>query len=380
MSRLTPETLSSLIGDIYDCILNPDGWAAALARIAGVLDAAYATVSLSRVGDMHGLMAAHSPWDADMLRSLNQDYGVAGVPGLKEVVFGDCDTPISTLAFMSEDEFQRSEFYRNWVRPQGLRDGCVVKFVHTADRIGMLGVITRANRDIITADERRFIGLLSPHFRRAGLIGDLLNHERVQANVYRDVLDGLGSAVVLTNADGCIAYANAAAEAMFAALGPVTRSNGRIGASNPAMVAALATAIAQAATNETALGARGIGIPVSAPDAPPAVAYVLPLTQGTARAAFQPAVAAIFITTAISAAPAPEETLITLFDLTPAEARVMQRIGGGMAADAAAAGLGISANTLKTHLGRVFNKTGTSRQSDLALLVANIAPPLRLET
>ena len=380
MSQLSPEALSSIIGDVYDCILNPDGWVPVLTRIAGVLDAAYATVSMSRTGDMHGVMAAHSPWDASMLRILGQDYGVEGVPGLKEVVFGDCDTPRSTLADMSEADFQQTDFYCNWAKPQGLRDGCIVKFVHTADRIGLLGIITHASRDIISADERHFIALLSPHFRRAGLIGDLLNHERVQANVYRNVLDGLGSAVVLTDAEGRIAYANAAASAMFAAQGPVTRSNDRIAASNAATAEALASAIMSAATNEAALGARGIGIPVSAPDAPPAVAYVLPLTQGTARAAFRPAVAAIFITTAISAAPAPEDTLITLFDLTPAEARVMQRIGGGMAADAAAAGLGISANTLKTHLGRVFNKTGTSRQSDLALLVANIAPPLRLET
>jgi DNA-binding CsgD family transcriptional regulator len=301
---------------------------------------------------------------------------VEGVPGLKEVFFGDCDTPLSTMSLMSEDDFQDSAFYRNWARPQGLRDGCLVKFVHSADRIGLLGVITSASRDVISAEERRFLGLLSPHFRRASLISDLLDHERVAVSAYREALDGLGSAVILTDAQGAIAYANRAAETMMRVRRPIAAIGGRIAAGNPAMSDALADAISRAGADELALGARGIGIPVSAPGAPPAVAYVLPLTRGTARSAYQPAVAAVFISTSMSAPPAADATLITLFDLTPAEARVMKCIGAGTTADAAQQSLGISANTLKTHLSHIFTKTGANRQADLARLMAQIAPPV----
>ena len=38
--------------------------------------------------------------------------------------------------------------------------------------------------------------------------------------------------------------------------------------------------------------------------------------------------------------------------------------------------LGISETTVKTHLQRVFEKTGTSRQSDLVKLVAGYINPL----
>jgi DNA-binding CsgD family transcriptional regulator len=38
--------------------------------------------------------------------------------------------------------------------------------------------------------------------------------------------------------------------------------------------------------------------------------------------------------------------------------------------------LGIAVTTVKTHLGRVFEKTGTSRQADLVRLVAGFSNSL----
>jgi DNA-binding CsgD family transcriptional regulator len=38
-----------------------------------------------------------------------------------------------------------------------------------------------------------------------------------------------------------------------------------------------------------------------------------------------------------------------------------------------ASALGVSANTIKTHLRRVFEKTGTTRQAELARLMASLA-------
>jgi DNA-binding CsgD family transcriptional regulator len=41
-----------------------------------------------------------------------------------------------------------------------------------------------------------------------------------------------------------------------------------------------------------------------------------------------------------------------------------------------AAALGIAASTVKTHLDRLFGKTGATRQADLVKLVAGYAMPL----
>jgi DNA-binding CsgD family transcriptional regulator/PAS domain-containing protein len=375
MHVIDNEILSSIIGDIYDCVLNPDGWPGVLTRITQAMDAAYTTIALAGSSDNHGRFAAQSPWDPERMRQLQHEYSFDDIPGLKDVVVGNIDTPISTLSLMTESELRQTPFFKNWAGPQGLREGCMVKFVHTPDRIGLLGCTTHVERDIINAEEQRFLTLLSPHLRRASLIGDLLDNTRITTDLFRDTLQSLAVPVVLTASNGFILYANTSAERMFATGGPILRQDKIIQAQNPLIGDALLQAIASAAS-DVSLGSKGIGLPISATGMPPAVAYVLPLSQGTARAVFRPACAAVFVSTTTSASPLPEAVLTTLFELTPAEARVLMTIGSGLSPSKSAEALGVSENTLKTHLSRIYAKTGKSRQADLVKLVREIGTPL----
>jgi DNA-binding CsgD family transcriptional regulator/PAS domain-containing protein len=375
MSRLSPELLSSIIGDIYDCAINPSGWSATLSRITLALDAAYTTISMANPVDNRGRMAAQSPWDPEQLRILNEDYGIEGVPGLKLVLYNDVDEAWSTLANIPEPEFQQSRFYLDWAKPQGLRDACLVKFVHTSDRIGIMGCITRESRDIISPQEQAFVANLSPHLRRAALIGDLLDQARVEAQFYQSTLDGLAIAVVLTDDQGRIRYANSAAEDMFTKSGPLLRQNGMVKAENQLSQPPLLSALALAAKSDQSLGAGGIGIPISGHGRPAAVAYVLPLAAGTARAAFSPATVAIFVSTTISASPPPQAVLMALYDLTPTEARITVAAIAGDSKQSILANNQISENTLKTHLSRIYKKTGSNTFADLLKLAATIGSP-----
>jgi len=64
-----------------------------------------------------------------------------------------------------------------------------------------------------------------------------------------------------------------------------------------------------------------------------------------------------------------------LFDLTLGEARVAALVGSGLPPREAAARLGISEETARTVLKRVFAKTGVSRQSQLTSLLSRLALP-----
>lgn len=375
MNRLNDEILSSIIGDIYDCALSPEGWTAVMSRITDTINAAYTTIALTSITDRRGRFAAQSPWDPERMRAL-QDYQLDAIPGLREAVIGDVDLPLRTLSVVSEAELDRSAFFQEWAKPQGLREGCTTKFVHTADRIGLFSTTTWANRPPISAEEQRFLALLSPHLRRASLIGDLLDQTRVTAGLYRGTLDSLAVPVLLTGAEGTILHANTHAARMLTEQLLLHSRNGLLQAQTPAVSRALLEAISAAARVDTMLGSRGIGLPISAQGQPPAVAYVLPLSEGTARAAFKPACAAVFISTKISASPPPEDVLIALYDLTPAEARVTLHIGRGLSPAQCASALAITENTLKTHLSRIYAKTETARQADLVVLVSTIASPV----
>ena len=373
--RLTAELLSSIIGDIYDCAINSSGWSATLSRITLALDAAYTTISLADTVGHRARMAAHSPWDTEQLRILSEDYGIDGIPGLKAILMSEVDTTLSTMTSMSEPEFQETRFFRNWAKPQGLRDACLVKFVHTPDRTGIMGCITYSNRDVIGDQEKKFVSLLSPHLRRAALIGDLLDQTRVEAQAYQSALNHLSIAVVLTDAMGNILYANGAAETMFANEGPIARAGSKLRAQLATSQPALKAALKAASASDQVLGGAGIGIPLSSPDQPAAVAYVLPLSAGTARAAFQPATAGVFVSTQISVAPPPEAVLVALYDLTPAEARVVLAMVGEKLKPEILKHLDISENTLKTHLSRIFKKTATNGQAELLKLALSLNAP-----
>jgi DNA-binding CsgD family transcriptional regulator len=88
------------------------------------------------------------------------------------------------------------------------------------------------------------------------------------------------------------------------------------------------------------------------------------------------AVAAVFVQRAAIGAHCPPETIAELYNLTPCEVRVLLAIVevGGVPETAQA--LGVAEATVKTHLHRVFSKTGATRQADLVKLVAGFSNPL----
>jgi DNA-binding CsgD family transcriptional regulator len=68
----------------------------------------------------------------------------------------------------------------------------------------------------------------------------------------------------------------------------------------------------------------------------------------------------------------PRQLLIQLFDLTPAEAGVAQALAHGEALDDIATSLDISLHTVKTHLQKLFRKTGTRRQGELVAMLHGV--------
>lgn len=64
-----------------------------------------------------------------------------------------------------------------------------------------------------------------------------------------------------------------------------------------------------------------------------------------------------------------------VFKLTPSELRVLTAIVEIGGVPEVAATLGIADTTVKTHLSRLFEKMGVSRQADLVKIVAGFAAP-----
>lgn len=77
-----------------------------------------------------------------------------------------------------------------------------------------------------------------------------------------------------------------------------------------------------------------------------------------------------------------EESLVYLYELTPAEVRLTRHLLDGDTLKESATKQGVAITTARSHLKAVFQKTGTSRQSELirCILMNQPADVLRLNT
>jgi DNA-binding CsgD family transcriptional regulator len=73
--------------------------------------------------------------------------------------------------------------------------------------------------------------------------------------------------------------------------------------------------------------------------------------------------------------PSPLETISQVYDLTARELSVFLAVVEVGGIPPVSALLGLSETTVKTYLKAVFRKTGTTRQADLAKIVAGLANP-----
>jgi len=103
------------------------------------------------------------------------------------------------------------------------------------------------------------------------------------------------------------------------------------------------------------------------------VAHIIPIKL-SARDIFVRCTAALVLTPVTRPEAPPVELVQSLFDLTPAEAKVARGLASGKTADDLATDGGTSLNTIRTHVRCVLEKTGCHRQTDVIALLTAISP------
>jgi DNA-binding CsgD family transcriptional regulator len=139
---------------------------------------------------------------------------------------------------------------------------------------------------------------------------------------------------------------------------------------------ALDDAIDRALKGDVAIGISGIGVPLIDDSGERLAAYVLPIAGKDVRGAIGQGHCAVFIARRGEQQPMAIEILRTMFDLTAAEARIATLIAKGDGPQAIAESLGITVNTVRSHLQHAYAKTGTPDQTGLGGLVNGLMPPV----
>lgn len=377
--KTSPESLSDTIGAIYDCVLAPQGWEAVLQNICrdfGFVTAALGVTSIRQDTQVLPVAVGMEPEmivrAGELTPALIDLWG-----GLEQTLAFPIDEPIICSQVTDPKTWEGNSYYRAVGAPLDIYDGVAVKITNTSTLVGTLGFGVHRSQGAIDDSYVAGLRLLAPHIRRAVIISDLFNLKAIEASTFAVTIDALNVGVVLVDDNCAVVHANTAASSMLGANGPIRLVRGRLHLAHPAARTALETTVSQAARDEAQMGQRGIAIPISRENGEPCVLHVLPLKRGEVRRGIaQKATAALFIAPAAAPRRLPAEALTLIYDLTPAETRVFELISEGRRQAEIGQFLGVAASTVKTHLLRVFEKTGCRRQAELVRLAASLTLPL----
>ncbi|MBR0727895.1 helix-turn-helix transcriptional regulator [Bradyrhizobium japonicum] len=362
--------LPELVESIYDAGLDPSLWNNAVAGIrdfvGGQACGLFSKDSISKFGVTHYYCGADPRYiqlysetysKFDPLTVLPPHGEIVGIPDL-----------------VNFDEYRKGRFYQEWMQPQGCSDAANVVLEKSSCPV-MMTVLS--GRRMVDPAMKHRLSLIVPHASRALLINRAITAQLTLATALADVLDNLASGIFLLDASCRVVHANSAGHALLAADDVVRSVAGQLVTSSAEANQTLREAFATG-NDVVLLAARDRAIPLLSPSGERYVAHILPLSSvlrnGSERVV--DAAGALLLRKVSLGGQSYGELIARTFDLTPAELRVFLSIVeiGGIPETAAA--LGIAETTAKTHLHRVFAKTGVSRQADLVKLAAGFSNPL----
>ena len=352
-----------LVDRIYECAFMPDEWPSVLGELAAIATARTGFLFVSK-GEVHRVASS-------------TDFGLAIKPFVESGMIAKTERSRRLLTardsrFLTEAELYpagdsaNDPSYRNLLYPRGLGHAAAtavplatgVSFMISLEREFARGPVERGALDKL--DDIR------PHIARAATMSARLQLERARATT--QVLEALGLAALVFDDSGKVIAANPLIEAMTNEIRWLARDRLSLSDRNADLLLRAAIESIGAAD-----GATARSFPVRGADGSATmVAHVVPIRL-SARDIFVRC-AGVLALTPLSAPNAPSLAIVkSLFDLTPAEARVARDLAEGKTVADIASGAGASESTIRTHVRGVLEKTGCNRQTDVVALLAGLS-------
>ena len=375
MTAVSLENYDRLVGRIYEGTLDRGRWQGFVDALADFAGGVRVTLHAHDFGERCNL-GVITTYDPGFIGSYQEHYASvnAWAPVLATMPVGTAQQPET---FLERDRLIATEFYNDWLRPQGIVTAAGIVLHRDENRFLALSVdIETKAEDRLKASMLKLLDRLAPHLRRSfGLIRQLSGRS-IDA-MLEDSLESMPKAAFLVDRRGRLTHANALGEALLAGGQTLKVGNDRrLSFRDPRAQEQVDQVLDSLDSNHrpgmgASFAVRGDGgatmlgniirfRPASAFDEPP-FSILTDSLPAAILALDKPA------------QPGAMEVLAGRFGLSPAERRVVEALCSGSTLQDFADLRGISIHTARNQLKSLMAKSGVARQSQLVALFA--VPP-----
>ncbi len=374
---IAAEAVSRLVGSIYAVTTDPAALPVALGELARLTGVGRASV-IDAYPDGNKVFVAATGLDPSAVESYNSHYHrhdrVLPATGPAPVAF--------TLAAAERlwPGYEKSIFFNEWSRPNRALEIAFVSVALPGEQRSSLVLVGLSDRrQVGSEDQLAVLRLVQPHYLRMISLSERLRRAKRQEEHFFATLERLPYGVVVLDREGGVTHATATARAMLRANNALILTARGLRAQQPEVNAALAAMVLRA-LGRSRPAALPMAQAVRVPRwglASPLLLHAIPLGVPGASASWEEdrAVLVLIVDPAWKRPPS-QDLLKIAFDLTRTEAAVAILVADGHGLGSVADELGIRLSTVRTHLQRVFQKTGTSRQAELGRMIATVAAGL----
>jgi DNA-binding CsgD family transcriptional regulator len=356
---------TQLVDRIYESCFAPETWPDVLDEIGRIADTAGASLFVSKDNVMHCVASPEPRQRAEKIVKegwLWRGTIIGRLFAQRHAGF------LIDVEFFTPEELDSEPIYRDVWRPQGVGWGMATAIPMPTGENAMFVLSRRTERGPFERASADRLDELRPHLARSVLISARLQLER--ARVAGEALAALGVPALVFNETGKVLAANSLIEALSGFLR--WRAFDRVSLKDKGADRLLQDAVA---TIDSESGPEVRSFPVHDAEAEGTmVAHIIPIRL-SARDIFLRCFAVLALTPVSRPQAPPVELVQSLFDLTPAEARIARSLACGKTVEAIATEGGVSLTTVRSQVRGVLAKTGCERQAEVVALLTGIARP-----
>jgi DNA-binding CsgD family transcriptional regulator len=365
------DEFQSLIPQIYEASTDLEGWADIADKLSDVFGSAGIGVVDQPLTPYGQVFHATSRFEQTMRDRHFEEFNTPETNlGLAMVMNAPLDIPFNCLEYVDRKTFEDHPSTRAILRPQDIDKTLIVTLERNEDLLSFAALFRRTGQPDFDEEDSRKLAEVSRHIKKSHKFRRLLHarDQQREAAKHRAARSHIAHGLVILNMKGRVLDADAGAEAIFEEPEGLRLRNGRLSleASTPPLDGNDLQAFAEMPAEEAA------PFVIRTRDGAIIILEHLPVRLSDTHVAER---LCHFLTVRrIRTDIAPETVIFSkVYHLTRGEARVVDALSYSDNASEAARAIGISRDTMKSHLSRIYGKTGVNSLPQLMLLIGKLS-------